>query len=654
MNFLGGSLRSGGGHRRDKGFSAKNKVQQYHGDGSEWIILVGRPFRVLQKIGDVPPPYMVGRQRCMKYGEGGSSYVYLVENTNHLPEFPRHLALKRSFFAVDQVTEAHKEVEIVSHVDDKNISRVFHSEISRSEGRLGVSIAMEYCSNNLYRRIRSSAGAGLGTRLTEAEICHVMFAVTSAVGYLHTQQPPITHRDIRPENILINNKYAGPAAYKLTNFGNATTEAYQCETREEANMAIADIQIHTNPAFRAPEMADPWSKKRICEKTDMWAMGVLLYYMMYLCLPFDPSTTIGKEKWVVTFPSQTMTSYTTSLRVMVEHLLDPDPYSRWDIFALTNYMRFDEDCTRHLGTFCFTKTEWPEGWEEQDVKVLGRAPPPKAPPVSYHEPGHEQLDTRGVNTQGCLHGHISTHQPLNDRGNARDGPVADGDAVQEAMIVLGGDPEDGDPAVAEYRHKIIVEQEEAWRRAKAAAGLRDSPPMDPPESSAAPAPTGASNGVEKDVFDDLFASASPTVPPVSQAPTVMTPSVQLAIHRPPEKDAFSTSDLFSTSAPQPNPSYPMMNTYGQAPQQQIAMGCWGSGAPVMGGAGYPMQQPQNPQQAPWGPGVNNANNYAPPPPQQFTNFLAAGPGQQPSQQPETRQPRTARAAPKDPFADLFN
>ncbi|GET87263.1 protein kinase, putative [Leishmania tarentolae] len=657
MNFLGGSLRGGGSHRRDKGFSAKNKVQQYHGDGSESIIVMGRPFRVLQKISDVPPPYMVGRQRSSKYGEGGSSYVYLVENSNHLPEFPRHMALKRSFFGVDQVTEAHKEVEIVSRIQDKNIARVFHSEISRNEGRLGVSIAMEYCSNNLYRRIRNSTGTGSGIRLTEAEICHVMFAVTSAVGYLHTQQPPITHRDIRPENILIDNKQAGPTAYKLTNFSNATTEAYQCETREEANMAISDIQMHTSPAFRAPEMVDPWSKKRICEKADMWSIGVLLYYMMYLCLPFSPSSTIGKENWVITFPSQTMSSYTPSLRVIVEHLLNPDPSARWDIFALTNYMRFDEDCSRHLGTFCFTKTEWPEGWEEQDVKVLGRTPPPKASPVTYKEPGHEQLDGCDASRHEGVYSHKNGHQPLDGRGSGS-GLAADSDAVKEAMIVLGGDPADDDPDVAAYRNQIIMEQEEAWRRAKASAGLRDPSPTEPHESGAAPPPTAPQNEAKKkDVFDDLFASASPDVFPASQAPPVTSSSVPPAIHQPPEKDVFNTSDLFSNLAPPPNPSYPMMNTYGQAPQQDMTMGGWGSVAPVMSSGGYPVQQTQNQQPAPWGYGVSNANNYAPPPPppQQFTNFMAPVPGQQQGQLPEASQPPMAPATTKkDPFADLFN
>ncbi|KAG5483037.1 hypothetical protein LSCM4_07250 [Leishmania orientalis] len=684
MNFLGGSLRSGGGHRRDRGFSSKNKVQQYHGDGSESIIVMGRPFRVLQKISDLPPPYTVGRQRHLKYGEVGSSYMYLVENSSHLPEFPRHLALKRSFFGVDQVAEAHKEVDIVSRIKDKNIVRVFHSEVSRNEGRLGVSIAMEYCSNNLYRRIRNSVGAGAGTRLTEGEICHVMFAVTSAVGYLHAQQPPITHRDIRPENILINNRNTGPAVYKLTNFSSATTEAYHCETREEANMAIADIQMHTNPAFRAPEMSDPWRRKRICEKVDMWAIGVLLYYMMYLRLPFDPNCALGQENWVVRIPPQATGSYTGSLQVMIEHLLDPDPDSRWDVFALTNFMRFDGDCSRHLGTFCFTKTEWPEGWEEQDVKVLGRAAPAKALPVSYNEPGHEQVDRRGAGVRGTSNNSNHYHDldyhdapapsTTLSRNRSSSGAATGTDAVQEAMLVLGGDPADDDPEMAKYRRQIIKEQEEAWERARAAAGRRDSPPAEPHKSGAEPRPTKADNGEEKkDVFDDLFAGPSPAASPASPA---SPPSLGNGPSAPPltpqqPKDIFSAGDLFSAPAPQPQPSYPvMMDPYTQAPPQQpaVAMGVWGSGAPVMSSGMYPVPQPQQ-QHAPWGYGGGNANMHAPPPPQQQSfqggypmqqqaiDFMAPGPGQQPPRSAPNAEPKSLSPAPtvskKDPFADLF-
>ncbi|CAD2221878.1 Protein kinase domain/Protein tyrosine kinase, putative [Angomonas deanei] len=457
------------GHRKDKGFSSGNKVQQYHGNGLESIVLMGKPFRVLQKLSDTPAPYMTSRPSHSEDKDKGR-FVYLVENSCRLSEFPRHMALKRCVFNVDQVGDAHREIDILSRIKDKNICRVFHSEVSRSEGRLGVSIAMEYCSNNLYRRIRSGMGSGAGTRLSESEICHALLAITSAVGYLHSQQPPIAHRDIRPENILINNKASGPAQFKLTNFSSATTDAYHCETREEASMAIADIEVNTNPGFRSPEMADPWSRKRICEKSDMWSIGVLLYYMMYLKLPFEPTNMALVNNPKVRYPESELSRYTGSLRVVVDHLLEPDPEKRWDVFALTNFLRFDEDVSRHLGTFIFTRTEWPEGWEEQDVKVIGREVPPKAPPVTYND------DLVHETTQD-IKKMAEANRPKS--GAASSAPAASsharGDAVSEAMMVLGGEDDD-DPEMAKYREMIIKEQQEALNQIKAASGRPPSPP----------------------------------------------------------------------------------------------------------------------------------------------------------------------------------
>lgn len=662
MNFLG----SVGAHRKDKGFSSKNKVQQYHGDGSETIIMMGCPFRVLQKISDVVPPYVVGRQRKAKYGENGNSYVYLVENTNMLPEFPRHLALKRSFFAVDQVAVAHKEIDIFSRVKDKNIVRVFHSEISRNEGKLGVSVAMEYCSNNLYRRIRSGSTTN-GTPLTESDVCHVLFAVTSAVGYLHSKQPPIAHRNIVPENIMINNNNSGPMVYKLTNFSSACTEAYLCETREEASMAIEDIQNNTNPSFRAPEMADPWKKQRICEKVDLWSIGVLLYYMMYLRLPFDPAATMGRETWKLQFPAQSRGSFTGSLSVILRHLLDPNPESRWDIFALTNFLRFDEDVSRHLGTFCFTKTEWPEGWEAQDVKVLNRVAPPKEPPVSYGESGHEQLDRRTTSSPpSAAPASPSPHSGPADR-------TFDGNAVQDAMMVLGGDPADDDPEMAQYRQQIIREQEQAWEQAKAAAAGTSAP-----GASAVAAVEAEAPPPPKDVFDDLFAGpAQPASPPpaaAAAAPQLPPPNASGVQQQAPlAKDMFSADDLFSAPPPPPQSMQPeyaamTMNPYGQPQQQPISLNDgWSSGAPAMAhGASHPLPpQQQHPMSGyPMGGPMSNAPmnqvNFSPAPmmpPQQQMDFMAPAPGVNPTAKPADVSPKPAPAATatrKDPFADLFN
>lgn len=670
------------GGKKDKGFSSKNKIQQHHGDGTETILLMGRPFRVLQRLEATSGAiYLTSStfsasgaspsSNKRKYSEGKGYYVYLVENSCRMTEFPRHLTLKRSFFPVDQVNEAHMEIGILERIKDKNIVRVYHSEISRSEGTLGVSIAMEYCGNNLYRRIRSGCGSGAGTRLSESEICHVLLAMTSALGYLHALQPPVAHRDIRPENILINNSIPGPTAYKLCNFGSATTEAYECDNREEASLAIADIEIHTNAAFRSPEMADPWSRKRICEKTDLWSLGVLVYYMMYLKLPFEPTNMALSSNPTVRFPAGQADRYSGALRVVVEHLLDPNPDSRWDVFALTNFLRFDEDISRHLGTFCFSRTEWPEGWEEQDTKVLNRAAPKKAPPVSYHgEPGHEtaaeqRYHDRTASTVASDHGPIGTVASRTHAGS----PTGD-DVVRKSMIVLGGDPADDDPQMAQYRERIIREQEEAWERAKSANNNRGqvshstaSPVAEPTPSSPSPPPPA-----KKDLFDDLFAGPSsnaasspspPDVPP--RPPQPLTLKVG---------DPFRADDLFGPgSHPQPTQLPPMAmppvssiggswgpvpSAAGYFPQDSQGVGIYSgyspnSGSqpglqPGMGGGPWGGLPPQQPIMT----GGPSSMNPPPPPSMDF-----ATPTQGPPRLTPSKDGPESAAAKKDPFMDLF-
>ncbi|EPY24210.1 AP2-associated kinase [Strigomonas culicis] len=569
-----------GGHKKDRGFSSGNKVQQYHGNGIESIVLMGKPFRVLQKISDVPAPYLKRRLRHEENKDMGS-FVYLVENSSRLSEFPRHLALKRSIYNVDKVTEAHKEIELLSRIKDKNIIRVYHSEISRSEGRLGVSIAMEYCGNNLYRRMRSGSAAGAGTRLTESEICQALFAITSAVGYLHSQQPPIAHRDLRPENILINNNFTGPAAYKLANFASATTEAYECANSEESRMAIEDIEQNTNAGFRSPEMADPSSGKRICEKSDMWSLGVLLHFMMFQKLPFEPvnSALCGNPKVDVNRLAL-KSGYTPSLLVVLDHLIEPDLDRRWDIFALTNFLRFDEDVSRHLGTFCFTRTELPEGWEEQDVKVMYRDPPAKAPPVHYTDDNaHDTIADVAAQAAGQ-----PRERPSAAPSAGSPAPRPNADAVREAMIVLGGDDASDDPEMAKYREQIMREQQEAWENAKRAAGRPADAPTTTTAAPAAAAPA-ATPSPKKDAFDDLFAAPEPQQQQQQQG---QAPPPE----QPPKKDMFSADDLFAAPAPpqQQQGGYPMPYN---APNPAMGGGAggygggWGTGSPVpVSGGGW--------------------------------------------------------------------
>jgi AP2-associated kinase len=46
-----------------------------------------------------------------------------------------------------------------------------------------------------------------------------------------------------------------------------------------------DINTHTTIQYRAPEMVDVYQRRVIDEKSDIWALGVLLYKLCYYTTP---------------------------------------------------------------------------------------------------------------------------------------------------------------------------------------------------------------------------------------------------------------------------------------------------------------------------------------------------------------------------------
>lgn len=652
---------------KDKGFSYSNKVQRYHGEGRESIIVMGKPFRVLENLS---APNKESRRR-MQHDSRVSSMVFLVRNSTNLSAFPRTFALKRSIFQIDQVREAHHEIEMLSRLSNKNIVKSYHCEVSRHEGQLGVSICTEYCGNNLWRRIKSGMGSSTGSRMSEGEIACVLIGVTNALGYLHAQQPPIAYRNIHPKNVLITPKCAGPEMYKLCNFSMATTEAFQCANRDEAERVMRELDHLNTLSFVAPEMADPMKGRRIDEQVDMWALGVLLYSMMFMKLPFEASlATLSKTpRYVIPAHSP----FSGSFQTILTHLLDPNPKTRWNVFALINFLRFDEDIGRHLGTFFFTYTEYPDGWEEQEVFTVGRPKPPKNPAIRYQE-----------GAPVARVGDVSTEDNENDDTRGREEAHAGGESAslesipeddpgfQRALLLLESTGDIDDPRIARYREALVRHQTAMW--AKMTKTKPNRTEAERPSSGA----VNPQVNVEppRDELEDLFGPPEPAAP---VAPAHVDPfgsgygapappsSIPGGAAPPPPQDLFDANALFASAPARPAAvskaippvwaSDPVMGSPGPAGVDFFQPPS--SAAPMMGntvGGGLRTEY------SPFAPTYPPAP-AAPP----VMNFLAPPPGMNPPQQrPDISSslglqapmaggvPPSGAVKPKDPFSDLFS
>jgi len=123
----------------------------------------------------------------------------------------------------------------------------------------------------------------LRERLSETEVLQMFVEVCEGVAHMHNSRPPLLHRDLKVENIL----QSSATSFKLCDFGSTTTVSRPPANSQEMRALEFDLNRHTTLQYRAPEMIDLPSRRPIDEKSDVWALGVLLYKLCYYTTPFE-------------------------------------------------------------------------------------------------------------------------------------------------------------------------------------------------------------------------------------------------------------------------------------------------------------------------------------------------------------------------------
>jgi cyclin G-associated kinase len=178
--------------------------------------------------------------------------------------------------------------------------------------------------------------------ISPENIIKIFYAASAAVKHMHDRNTPVTHRDIKIENLL----FTSDGFIKLCDFGSATTEIWRPDDDWNAlkrSLLEEEMQKHTTPMYRAPEILDTYQNYPIGPSQDIWALGCILFYLCYRTHPFEDSAKLRIINAKFVLPEE-KTAY-SGFHTLIKSLLQPNPHSRPSIQELCSQL---EQLAYHL------------------------------------------------------------------------------------------------------------------------------------------------------------------------------------------------------------------------------------------------------------------------------------------------------------------
>jgi serine/threonine kinase 16 len=308
-------------------------------------------------------------------GEGGFSYVYLVEDIDD----GQNYALKkiRCPFGQESLQVAMSEVESYRIFHSPRVIRALESAVvTDPDGSKVVYIVLPfYQRGNLQDRINRNLMNN--QHFEESELTRILVEICRGILVMHKHHLPsvestvnleeldnsqvpdeneeqrllsgvdsgtdistvdatamsevvaFAHRDIKPANVMLSDQ----GTPILMDLGSCSRARMTLETRRKA-LELQDLAAeHCTLPYRAPELFDVKTGASVDERVDIWSLGCTLFSLMYSVSPFEMQTnetgaslSLAVANGQYKFPSEP--NYSDQLKDIVRKCLTVDPQQR--------------------------------------------------------------------------------------------------------------------------------------------------------------------------------------------------------------------------------------------------------------------------------------------------------------------------------------
>jgi serine/threonine protein kinase len=201
-----------------------------------------------------------------------------------------------------------REEQIGLKLDHPNIVRVL-----APEKKSRIYLVMEYAEGKSLRALQ-----GEKNKFPVDEALGIAQQICAALVYLHAQG--VVHRDLKPDNVLMTPE----GQIKLLDFGIAMDEAARRLTWFGLSPPVG------TPDYMAPEQV---RGKRGDVRTDVYALGTMLYEMITGGLPYDAGNAHAMMRAKINQnarpPRELMPSLDPKVEEIIMHAIEREPRERY-------------------------------------------------------------------------------------------------------------------------------------------------------------------------------------------------------------------------------------------------------------------------------------------------------------------------------------
>ena len=248
-----------------------------------------------------------------KIGKGTFGIVYKVKKFND----PLIYVIKQislDGLTDEQINQVYSEAKILSLIKSKYVVKYYESFLEADN----LNIVMEYCDNgDLCNYLEEQKKKY--KPLKEDLIWKIFIKITLGLATIHKMK--ILHRDLKTLNIFLKKDME----IKIGDLGVA----------KELNQASFANTIIGTPYYLSPEMCED---KPYNEKSDIWALGVILYELCTFRHPFTAGNHAALILKIMNAnPEPILACYSSNLQKLVNYILEKEIAKRpncWDLFNL--------------------------------------------------------------------------------------------------------------------------------------------------------------------------------------------------------------------------------------------------------------------------------------------------------------------------------